>query len=256
MKLLQFGAALQSISGLSHAITTREGGVSSGEYSSLNLAFHVGDEQGDVKQNRRLLADALGYEVDGLIAAQQVHGTQATIVTAQERGRGAFDWDSALPDCDALIVGESGVPVFIQVADCAPILLVDPRHRVLAVVHAGWRGAVGKITSTTLQKMQLEFGTKPQDVLCGIGPCLCPACFEVGEEVVAQAPVECVVMGYAKPHLDLAAIIRHDLVENEVPHEQIETMPLCPRCENEMLFSHRGQSGKAGRFGLVTWWDK
>lgn len=255
MKFLQFGAAFQSIPGLNHFITTREGGVSSGAYSGLNLAFHVADEQGDVQQNRRLLAEALGYNAGGLIAAQQVHGTNAAIITAQQRGRGAFDWDSALPDCDALIVGETGVPVLIQVADCAPILLVDPRRRVLAVVHAGWRGAVGRIASQTLRKMQQEFGAVADDVLCGIGPCLCPACFEVGEEVATQAPASCVVEGYEKPHLDLAAVIRHDLMENGVPQGQIEIMSSCPQCENQTLFSHRGQKGKAGRFGLVAWWE-
>lgn len=255
MKFLQFGAAFQAIPGLSHSITTREGGVSSGEYSSLNLAFHVGDEQGDVQQNRRILADALGYDAAALIAAQQVHGTTATVVTAGQRGRGAFDWDNALPDCDALIVGETGVPVLIQVADCAPILLVDPRHRVLAVVHAGWRGAVGKIASQTLELMQREFGTQGEDVWGGIGPSLCPACFEVGEEVAAQAPPGCVVAGYEKPHLDLPAIVRHDLIDHGVRPDSIETMPHCPRCANDMLFSHRGQNGKAGRFGLVAWWQ-
>lgn len=255
MKVLQFGTAFQAVPGLKHAITTREGGASSGEYSSLNLAFHVGDDQADVQQNRRLLANTLGYEAADLVAAQQVHKTNANIVTRQQCGQGAFDWDSALPDCDALIVGETFVPVFIQVADCAPILLADPQNHVLAVIHAGWRGAVGKIASQTLQKMQQEFGTRPQDVLCGVGPCLCPDCFEVGEEVAAQAPRESVVGGHAKPHLDLAAIVRHDLIESKVPQEQIEIIAVCPCCESEMYFSHRGQNGKAGRFGLVAWWQ-
>ncbi len=256
MKLLQFGAALQAVPGLNHAVTTREGGISAGEYGSLNLAFHVDDAIGDVQQNRRLLAAALGYDADRLIAAQQVHGTNAQIVTVNDSGSGAFDWDGAIADCDALIVAQADVPVLIQVADCAPILLVDPANHTLAVIHAGWRGAVGKIASKTLHKMQREFGTQPQDVLAGIGPCLCVQCLEVGDEVAAQAPAESVVAGYDKPHLDLAAIIRQDLVENKVPQEQIETMPVCPRCENGMLFSHRGQNGKAGRFGLVAWWGK
>jgi YfiH family protein len=255
MKLLQFGGALQAVPGLRHAITTREDGVSSGEYGSLNLAFHVDDALSDVQQNRRLLADALDYDANHLIAAQQVHGTNAQIVTANDSGSGAFDWDGAIADCDALIVAQTNVPVLIQVADCAPILLVDPVNRALAVIHAGWRGAVGKITSHTLQKMQQEFGTKPQIVLAGIGPCLCPACFEVGGEVAIQAPPESVISGYSKPHLDLAAIISYDLAGVGVLPGQIETMSICPQCENDLLFSHRGQNGKAGRFGLVAWWQ-
>ena len=256
MNFLYFENLSAAVPQLRHAVTTREGGVSPADYSSLNLAFHVGDDDGLVRENRRLLAGTLGYDASRLAAAQQVHGTNASIVTAQDGGRGAFDWDSALPDCDALIVGETGVPVLIQVADCAPVLLVDPRCRVLAVVHAGWRGAVGRIASQALQKMQQEFGPGPQDVLCGIGPCLCPACFEVGHEVAMQAPASCVVEGYEKPHLDLAAILRHDLMENGVPQRQIEIMASCPQCKNQTLFSHRGQKGKAGRFGLVAWWEE
>jgi YfiH family protein len=255
MQFLKF-SLLQNIPGLQNSITTRDGGVSQGEYSSLNLAYHVGDDVQAVNTNRRLLANELGYDARQLVAAQQVHGAHAEVVTQEYSGCGALDWDSAIPDCDALIVAEPNIPVLIQVADCAPILLVEPEQKVLAVVHAGWRGAVAGICSKTLSKMQSALGCDPQKVLCGIGPSLCAQCFEVGEEVAAQSPESAVVGGYEKPHLDLRAIIRSDLESAGVLSENIEVMNDCPRCNVQTFFSHRRQKGKAGRFGLVAWWQE
>lgn len=246
---------MQNISGLRHAVTTRDGGVSSGEYSQLNLGFHVGDDENCVRQNRALLADALRYTGSTPVAAQQTHGTNSHIVLRQDSGRGAMDLKSAIPDCDALIVSEKNIPVLIQVADCAPILIVDQTRKILAAVHAGWRGAVGKIASQTIEKMQSEFGTRVEDLQISIGPCLCADCLEVGEEVAQQAPESCVLRGREKSHLDLRGIIANDCAALGVLPKQIEAMPNCPRCENETFFSHRAQNGIAGRFGLVAWWE-
>jgi YfiH family protein len=254
MKFLRFDS-MRNIPGLQHAVTTREGGVSGREYSRLNLGFHVGDDENCVRQNRALLADALGYNGSTLVAAQQTHGTNAHIVSQQDGGRGAMDSASAIPNCDALIVAGKNMPVLIQVADCAPILIADEKREMLAVVHAGWRGAVGKIASQTIAKMQSECGTRAQDLSVGIGPCLCADCLEVGEEVAQQAPENCVLHGRAKPHLDLRAIIAGDCATAGVLPARIEAMPDCPRCDNETFFSHRAQGGSAGRFGLVAWWQ-
>jgi YfiH family protein len=261
MNFLHFDS-LREIPHLRHAVTMRAGGVSQAEYSMLNLAFHVGDNENRVRENRALLSSTLGYDVSTLVAAQQVHGANSQIATPEYSGRGAMDWDSALPDCDALIVGHRNIPAMILVADCAPILLADPARGVLAVVHAGWRGAVGKVASNTLQKMQREFGSDASGVLCGVGPCLCLECLEIGEEVateVKSTQVESTHVArrenWQKPHLDLRAMIRDDLTSAGVLASHIETMNRCPRCENETFFSHRAQGGKAGRFGLVAWWE-
>lgn len=254
MKSLQFDS-LTNIAGLRHAITTRDGGVSQAEYSALNLAFHVGDDAKDVVENRMRLANVLGFDASTLVAAQQVHGANSQIVTSEYSGRGALDWDCALKETDALITSEKQLPLLILVADCAPILIVDPTRGVLAVVHAGWRGAVGKIASQTIAKMSAEFGTIAEEIQVGIGPCLCAACFEIGEEVAREVSSDCLIGGFEKPHLDLRALITEDLLAAGVLPSRIETMSHCPRCENQLLFSHRGQNGQAGRFGLVAWWE-
>lgn len=249
---------LNAVNDLQHAVTTRVGGVSGGAYESLNLAFHVGDEAEKVRENRRLLASQLGFDPEKLVAAQQVHGVGIAPIGRDEVGRGALDWDSAISNTDALITRERGVPLLILVADCAPILLVDPRQRVLAVVHAGWRGALAGIAGQTVARMASEFGCRAGDVLAGIGPCLCVENLEVGSEVAAQVEaVDALAViqreEWDKPHLDLRGLIARDLERAGVPEANIEAMPFCSR-DDARFFSHRGQNGVAGRFGIVAWW--
>jgi YfiH family protein len=257
IRCLQF-SSLQSASGLHHAITTRHGGCSRVPYESLNLGYHVNDDALGVSHNRKSLANLLRYEATQLVAAQQVHGARIQIVDANSCGSGALDWDSALPETDALIVTEPNVPVIILVADCAPLLLVDKKHRVLAVVHAGWRGAVSRIASQTVDTMHRTFGSKPQQIRVGIGPCLCADCFEVGDEVTSAARAmepASIVSGHSKPHVDLRMLLRSDLQSAGVLASNIETMLHCPRCDTQTFFSHRGEQGTTGRFGLVAWWQ-
>ncbi|HEX8464547.1 MAG TPA: peptidoglycan editing factor PgeF, partial [Abditibacterium sp.] len=234
------------------------GGTSQADFASLNLAFHVGDDAEHVRENRRLLARELGFPLENLVAAQQVHGDQIHIVTREDAGRGALDFDSALPDTDALLTAENRLPLLILVADCAPIILLDAQKQVLAVVHAGWRGALAGIAGKTARKMQSEFGSRAEDILVGIGPCLSIENLEVGPEVAAQVAeidAEAVISGFARPHLDLRGLIGRDLQRAGVLPSHIETMPFCTK-DDARFFSHRGQNGVAGRFGIVAWWDK
>lgn len=257
MQLLEF-SSLRAIPNLRHAVTTREGGVSSGDYASLNLAFHVGDEAAKVIENRRLLARELGFDVETLVGAQQVHGNRIGFVSAHQSGRGALDYHSALPETDAFMTAAKNLPLLVLVADCAPVLLVDPENQVLAVVHAGWRGALAEIAFHTISQMQNRFGTRPEVVRAGIGPCLSVENFEIGPEVAAQiTPFDrkAIVSGWDKPHLDLRGLIHRDLERAGVRPRFIETMKICPKADNERFFSHRGQNGVAGRFGLVAWWQ-
>lgn len=256
MTLLHF-QSLELVQGLHHALTTREGGVSGGGFESLNLAFHVGDEPERVRQNRRILARETGFDLQNLVAAQQVHGDAIHLVSRSDAGRGALDFASALPDTDALMVAEPNIPVLILVADCAPILLVDPEKRVLALVHAGWRGALAGIAGKTVARLQSEFGSVPEQILVGIGPCLSVENLEIGPEVAAQIEsfdADAVISGWPKPHLDLRGLIGRDLGRAGVLESNIETMAECPK-DDARFFSHRGQNGAAGRFGTVAWWE-
>ena len=250
MNLLRF-SSFSDIPHLRHAISTRDGGFSSGDYASLNLAFHVGDDDAIVRRNRRALADNLGYDAQNLIAAQQVHGMAFTVATAGDSGRGALDWESALPATDAIVTAQVGVPLLILVADCAPILLFDSQARVLALVHAGWRGARAGVASSAVAAME-SLGASARNIRAGIGPCLCARNLEVGPEVAAMFADKTVLEASGeKFRLDLRAVIENDLRSAGVAN--IEISEICPKDENETFFSHRGQNGEAGRFGIVAY---
>lgn len=256
MNLLRF-SHLQHTDALNHAITTRHGGSSTRSYASLNLGFHVGDDEINVQQNRHRVARNLNIDATRVVSMQQTHSANMEIVTRADCGRGALDWQSAISNTDALITDETNLPLLVLVADCAPLLIVDIEDRVLAVVHAGWRGAVSRIASKTVEKMAREFGSKAENLRVGIGPCLCAACFEIGPEVVIAASAiapSSIVQKADKSHLDLRQLLRDDLTEHRVLDAHIEILPNCPRCEVESFFSHRGENGKTGRFGLVAWW--
>lgn len=256
MKFLQFDS-LKEIPHLRHAITTR-GDSCAGPYDELNLAYHVGDDEAHVTENRKKVAAELGYEAANLVAAHQIHGAKSRLI--YQEGRGALDWKSAIANCDSLFTESVKIPLLIQVADCAPVLLVDREHHILAVVHAGWRGAVAKIAAQTARTMFLHSTTRFDDLKVGIGPCLCLDCFEIGPEVVESVQKivpEAVVQNseWQKPHLNLRLLIQRNLENIGVMPENIEIMNRCPKCENETFFSHRGQNGRAGRFGLIAWWE-
>ena len=176
-------------------MTTRHGGVSSGPYASLNLGLHVGDEADLVLENRRRAAAVLGAAPGDVVWAAQPHGPAAAVVTAADRGRGAFSGPGAgagpggrlaVPDADALVTADPAAVLAILVADCVPIVLHDPVARVLACVHAGWRGTVARVTDAALAAMA-SLGARPADVRAGLGPAIGPDRYQVGDDVAGPA---------------------------------------------------------------------
>jgi polyphenol oxidase len=167
-------------------VTTRHGGVSAGSYATLNLSFAVGDEAANVRENRRRAAAALGADPADFVFAAQVHGSHAEVVSAADRGRGTLTAGDAAGPADALVTATPGTVLAILVADCVPIILYDPAAHVLACVHAGWRGTVARTAQAALAAM-CSLGTRPEDVIAGIGPAVAAGSYQVGEEVAAAA---------------------------------------------------------------------
>jgi polyphenol oxidase len=163
--------------GVRAAVTTREGGVSSGRYASLNLGLHVDDDPDDVRVNRERAAKAFGVGLDDLVFAKQVHGREvATVGVAGQRGI----------EADALIAEGPGPVLAIMVADCVPLVLFDPVRQVAAAVHAGWPGTVAGVTTATVERLA-EGGSHPADLLVGIGPSISPERYQVGDDVAEKA---------------------------------------------------------------------
>ncbi len=171
-------------SGADAAVTTRDGGVSSGPYATLNLSLSVGDEPARVLENRRRLAAALDARPDDFVFARQVHGAGVRVVGQADRGSGAFALDDAITDADALVTTTPGVVLVILAADCVPIVLHDPVAGVLACVHAGWRGTVARAGAAAIAAMQ-SLGSRPADVIAGVGPAIAQDRYQVGPEVRA-----------------------------------------------------------------------
>ena len=148
-----------------------------------NIGFSDRENPEIIQHNRRSLAEAAGFEVERLITARQVHSATVRIVTAEEAGRGALDRESRIPATDALVTNQPGICLMVLSADCVPVLLFEPEKRVVAAVHAGWRGTAANIVVETVRVMQENFGCDPQRVVAAIGPSIGKCCFEVGEEV-------------------------------------------------------------------------
>jgi polyphenol oxidase len=163
-------------------VTSRGGGVSAGPYATLNLSFSVGDDPAAVGENRQRVAAALGAGLGDFVFARQVHGGRAQVVTAADRGRGTVTGPDAIADADALVTRDPGTVLAILVGDCVPIVLYDPVAQVLAGVHAGWRGTVAGVTQAALAAMG-ELGSRPADVLAGLGPAIAPDRYQVGDDV-------------------------------------------------------------------------
>ncbi len=239
---------------VTHGFTTRYGGVSRKPYDTLNMAFHVGDEPQRVLANRSLACERLGIEQESLVAGRQVHGDRVAVVTAVDRGRGAFEEEAALPETDALITNVSGLTLAGFFADCAPLLILDPVRRVAALAHAGRRGTALRIGQKTVQQMRMSFGTDPRDCLAGVAPSIGPCCYEVDDRVVDDfkktfSNWRMLVAGTAtgKWRLDLWEANRRVLLDAGLRPENIAVAGLCTACHSDVFFSYRAHNGVTGR---------
>jgi YfiH family protein len=239
-------------------VTTRQGGVSSGRYATLNLSFAVGDDPALVRVNRSRAAAALGAVPADLVVAAQVHGSHAEIVTAADRGRGALAGDAPVGPADALVTTEPGPVLTILVADCVPVVLYDPAVHVLACVHAGWRGTVARVTAAAVAAMG-SLGSRPEQIIAGIGPAVGADRYQVGEDVAgavraAFGPGSGQLLATAGPgqwRLDLPAANRRVLRAAGVPDGQIHQAGLATGPEPGLFFSHRA-GPPCGRFALLA----
>jgi YfiH family protein len=240
LPLFQFGS-LARVPGVVHAISTRAGGVSEGRCESLNVSYTVGDASANVDENLRRVAEVIGARKDELFAAYQVHGRAVTCVDADTEAR---------PRCDVLITRSKARTLMLRYADCTPVLLADPRTGAVAAVHAGWRGSAVRAASAAVDALAETFGSRPGDIVAGIGPAIGPCCYQVGQEV-REAFGDRQAL-FADGHLDLWEANRQALVDAGVPPEQIEVAGICTRCESERFFSHRANGGQpAGRFAAL-----
>lgn len=241
---------------VSHAFTTREGGVSTGSFESLNLSFSRGDDPAAVTENYTRVADALGCSISDIVCSDQTHTTNVMRVDRSFAGMGVTK-EKTYKDIDGLITNEPGLMLATFYADCVPLFFVDPVHHAIGLSHSGWRGTVERMGMITLLAMNLEFGTMPEDVYAAVGPSICQDCYEVSEDVKEAFSREfpghedeiLTDKGNGKYQLDLWKSNEIVLREAGIKMEHMAVTNICTCCNHELLFSHRASHGKRGNLG-------
>lgn len=237
--------------GLVHAAySTREGGVSTGKFESLNFSIMRGDSLENVRENYHRLAGAVGFDPTMITMSKQIHGDDIHIVTDEDIGRKIINEEIVI-ESDALMTDRVGVTLVKFSADCGIIYLLDVEHRAIALIHSGWRSTVLNIVGKTVSKMKKVYGSDPTKLLAAVGPCIGSCCFEVGDEVVHAFEHEypnwpVINRDHAKPHIDLWACLHAQLKDKGIQEEHIAMANLCTACDTKAFFSHRKQKGECG----------
>lgn len=240
---------------LKHCFTTRKGGVGTGEFSTLNLGRGGSDPAENVRENYRRACSAIGVNSDNLVFAKQVHGCNIKVVGRHDSGRDAGE----AGDWDGLATNETGVPLVTLYADCVPIFLFDPVKKVIALVHSGWRGTAGRIGAAAVKLLTDRFGSKPGDILAGIGPSIGVCCFEVDgdtagifREAFGEAGDIVHEAGRGKYSVDLWEANALILAGSGVNPSNIEIARICTSCNSDMFFSYRKDRGRTGRNAAIA----
>ena len=242
-----------------HGFSTRLGGVSQGDVGTMNLSFGREASRENVEENHRRFAEAIGYDPEQMVFSRQTHTTNLMTVTEKDAGLG-FTRERDYDDIDGLVTNTPGIVLVTFYADCVPLLLVDPVHRAIGSAHSGWRGTVADMGKAALDKMNREFGTKPEDILAVIGPSICQDCYEVSEDVIDQfrkAYPETLwtSLFYEKENgkyqLNLWQACRQNFLRAGVPENQISLPDICTCCNPDLLYSHRASRGKRGNLAAV-----
>lgn len=250
LPLWQFEHLLQ-YSEISHYVSSREGGVSEGEYATLNLGYTSGDYPGHVTENRRRLAEAMDTSTGSFFFPEQVHGNNIKLINSPE------DLQYDLKATDGMLTQIPGICISVLTADCVPVIFFDPKVKAIGVAHAGWKGTVQDITGKMIERFVEEFYSNPADILAGIGPSVGPEVYEVGTDVIAavhhkfsdKAMHVLYETGNGKAYLDLWRANHIQLEEKGVPANNIETAAICTYTHYKQFFSARKLGVQCGRFG-------
>lgn len=242
--------------GIVAAFSTRNGGVSSPPFNSLNLSVNEGDRPESVRANLSVITRELGVSSESVAFMRQVHGDTISVLDSVPESP---------PEADALIVTRPGVFAAVKTADCLPLLLFDARRRLAAAVHVGRRGAVLRIARKTIGTMNSQFGSRPDDLTAIMGPAIGPCCYEVDEPVLAPlrsavpncgAYVRKVVVeepSFGRVtlresiRLDLSGLTRRELIQAGVSEGAIHELGYCTACRPDLFFSYRRDGAKTGR---------
>ena len=254
---------LASMEGLGHFFTTRFGGISGAGGGLFNASFsrETPEESCKVRENVRIAAEAEGVSPDRFTSVRQVHGDRVVKVTEEIAGA-RFGKPGLIIDADAMITDIPGTPLFTTHGDCVPVYIYAPRKAV-GMVHSGWRGCVAGISGKTVEAMVREFGVRPDELYCAIGPAICKSCFEIDTpvyETLKNAFPDSGLYSFDplrnKYFADLPGIVFSTLKNAGVRPENISKGAPCTCCPDNrgVFFSYRGEKGRnEGLMGAAIW---
>jgi YfiH family protein len=263
---------------VNHGIFTRLGGQSDGPFASLNVGLSTGDSRDIVEKNRQLVAEAI--DIGPAIYLNQIHSnkvlifkrdidgqdqctahaqsttrhathntTQCNIDGQESNSKSSEFHNDNGQTADAMITNIQDLSLVIQVADCQPVLLLDPIKKVVANIHSGWKGSIKNIIGKSIDAMQDNFGSDPQTILAGIGPSLGPCCSEF-INYAQEIPEHLWQYKDEKDHFDFWQISLDQLTERGLKPENITIAGICTKCAASTFFSYR-YNNTTGRFASV-----
>ena len=217
----------------------------------FSLALHTGEKEKEILQNRNILNEYFPHK--HFIVANQTHSDNIIVINKPQESWLTKREDHAIEDCDALITNQKNIMLTIMTADCVPILLFDAKQKVIAVIHAGWKGTEQEITLKTVEKMRQIFDSNPEDIIAGIAPSIGKCCYEVDWNVAKH--FQHIDNAYdnkgKKQMLDLPYINKKQLLQAGIKKENIEMSNVCTACEVKEYFSYRKEKGCSGRFMTI-----
>jgi YfiH family protein len=239
--------------GLLHGFIGRGGGRSVGPYAGLNVSLRVGDEAQSVQNNICDIKHAVGIHDGRIVTMNQVHGDGIVEVTDKTRKEAG--------EADAMLTRERETYLGILTADCVPILLIAPKRKVVAVVHAGWRGTLAGIAARTVRRFQEKYDIAAADIEVALGPSIGACCYEVQDDVAepllaqwgarAESSLE---RRDGKHFLDLRRLNREILTDAGISRGCIFEIGPCTSCATEEFFSYRREGAETGRqLSFIGW---
>jgi YfiH family protein len=251
--LIHRSSLLSKIPGVVHGVTRR---VSRLGLADGNVGYSAPRDRDDAWSMRQLWLRAAGLDAENIVVAYQMHGAAVAVVSAADAGTGADPNRRPIGQADALVTAECGVVPMTLHADCMAILLCDPVRKIVATVHAGWRGTIADVAGETVRCMGVHFDTDPGDVMAYLGPAIGACCYVVGEDVrdawlTSDENLAAQALRPAADRwlFDLAAANRSLLDRAGVRRDCMEESGICTRCQGSEWFSHRGQGPDTGRYG-------
>ncbi len=250
---------MQLNSNLCVGFSTRNGGYSKKEFSSLNLALHVEDIKEDVIANRKLISKVLNFSFNSWTCADQVHYNNIKVISKIDRGKGRCDQNTAIPFTDGLVTDVSDILLTSFYADCVPIFFFDPIKNVIGLAHAGWKGTMLMIGEKMVKTMHKVYNSNINDIRVVIGPSIGQCCYEVDSNLVDQLLSKLKNLpkgiiqekGNGKYYLDLKKANYVIIERSGIKSKNIEVSSLCTSCSNDLFYSYRKEKGKTGR--MASW---